>query len=297
MKISVRLVLPVVAIAAATSLVASAPAATVAPASDEEPGFVTVTTTDSLDPGSRGLSARCPRGSQLMGGGIWSGAAALGAVVQVNGPTGDRNWATQVDNVGNEALDARAYAICLTGDSPSQWIRRPFTVRDSGVWHLPKTATVPCPSGTRAIAGGVTTTPVSTDVGIVGQEPVDGPDNDKQRDDAVQFTYMVFSRSTAEFTALCARNELAQGLRYVRKSKAVGPGDQVSVTARCPSGTRVIGGGFAGPDDSSQILLSSMRPADAGDGDKKRDDAWQAVVDNYSASVKVTAYATCWTTS
>ena len=141
----------------------------------------------------------------------------------------------------------------------------------------------------------MTNVPVSSDIGIVGLSRVDGPDHDKQRDDAVRLTYFPFHRVQFELTALCARGELARGLSYVSKRKAVGPEDQVSVTARCPSGTRVVGGWFEGPDNIAQIMLSSMRPADGGDNDKKRDDALQVVADNYSVSVNVSAHATCWT--
>ena len=199
-----------------------------------------------------------------------------------------------MNDVADEELELTAYAMCLTGTSPSQWIRTPDTVVDSSLWHAPKTATVSCPSGTRAIGGGVTNIPNSSDIGIVGLSRLDGPDNDKQRDDAVRVTYFPFHRVQFELTAVCGRGEPARGLSYVHKRKAVGPEDQVSVPARCPSGTRVVGGWFEGSDSNAQIMLSSMRPADAGDKDKKRDDAWQVVADNYSASVGVTAHATCW---
>lgn len=84
-------------------------------------------------------------------------------------------------------------------------------------------------------------------------------------------------------------------IRYVLSEANVAPGDNVSVFAPCPQGTRVVGGGFGASGALGAGVPTSSLPYDGlADPDLDRDDGW--FVNTYNASaaaVKVQGAGVC----
>jgi hypothetical protein len=64
-----------------------------------------------------------------------------------------------------------------------------------------------------------------------------------------------------------------------------------SLTATCPSGTTVVGGGFLEPDNSGQIIFTRSTP-------NFDENSWEVTANNSSTAIvgathEVTAYAIC----
>lgn len=67
-----------------------------------------------------------------------------------------------------------------------------------------------------------------------------------------------------------------------------------SVVAKCPKGTRVIGGGAQVLDDSGASRLVGSHPFDGRDADRKPDDGWRAVATNLTpVGTHLNVWAVC----
>jgi hypothetical protein len=88
-------------------------------------------------------------------------------------------------------------------------------------------------------------------------------------------------------TAICGKGNYV----YKTVKKSVGVGKAEQKTAKCPAGTKVVGGGVGAPGDHG-VEVGASEPSDGGDGNSKADDAWLGRESNSSAKrtvMKVTA--------
>ena len=152
-----------------------------------------------------------------------------------------------------------------------------------------------CSSGYKVVAGGVGAPAVDflNRAQVIGLRPADGSDARSRGDDAWVGRITWFAAGTGDATAYatCSRHGLARGLIYRKKAVSeVAPGSLGKATAKCPTRSKVVGGGVF-----TRILAPIVsRPKDGPDSGSKADDAWQGAADNIgSDEARMTVYAVC----
>jgi len=83
------------------------------------------------------------------------------------------------------------------------------------------------------------------------------------------------------------------GLQYVTKKHDLRPGKPRTLSASCPKGTQVLGGGTYNSDSFGSVIVFHSYPKDDGDRGKKPDDAWAVLTQGFTETRKVSVYATC----
>ncbi|HST24784.1 MAG TPA: calcium-binding protein [Gaiellaceae bacterium] len=205
-------------------------------------------------------SVTCPTGKRAVGGGVgFAGQTSPSfGYVQQGGPvdetgsitsteSGDvaRGWSVSVfNNSGSAGSDFRVFAVC-SASSDATIVANPFTVQPRSV----SGASVDCPSGKRALGGGVdqpgATNPLFGWVRSSG--PVDGTGTTANTDsgDVPEGWYASvynFGGATRDFHvfAICSADSDAT---IAAKVFSVAPGHVGDATVDCRAGQRIVGGG------------------------------------------------------
>ena len=100
------------------------------------------------------------------------------------------------------------------------------------------------------------------------------------------------SGSDAHMTlyAICSSSHLV----YVHKTAHVPAGGTESAKARCPAGTKVVGGGVSTVGGDHSVEVNSSEPADGSDSNHKPDDAWFGTANNgFGADLTMEVDAIC----
>jgi hypothetical protein len=92
--------------------------------------------------------------------------------------------------------------------------------------------------------------------------------------------------------AIC-RKAGSDGLVYRSASSPLGSADTTTVTARCPSGSAVLGGGAQVIDTLDGVFINRSRPFDDGDRNSRPEDGWQVRVFNNAGNYTLKAWAIC----
>lgn len=209
-------------------------------------------------------SATCPAGKRAVAGGVGFArqTSPTFGYVQQSGPvdetgsitsteSGDvaRAWSVSVfNNSGSTGSDFRVFAVC-SASSDATIVANPFTVQPRSV----NGASVDCPSGKRALGGGVdqpgATNPLFGWVRSSG--PVDGTGTTANTDsgDVAEGWYASvynFGGTTRDFHvfAICSADSDAT---IAAKVFSVAPGKVGDEIVDCPAGKRVVGGGVGQP--------------------------------------------------
>jgi hypothetical protein len=164
-------------------------------------------------------------------------------------------------------------------------------------------ARLACPSGKPVVGGGVDSSGGFNDPMMVySSRPDDGQDNDTIPEDGWyaqvdRFGFSSASQSIRVFR-ICDTLKSASGYTYAKKTISVAEATQGTVSAPCPNGQPVVGGGVASTGGSvSRMWVHSSAPYDGSDADSAPDDGWRASVANVSSddpfAHNVTAYAIC----
>jgi hypothetical protein len=89
----------------------------------------------------------------------------------------------------------------------------------------------------------------------------------------------------------------SHGVRYVvEEGPGINPDSVGEVTAKCPRGTVVVGGGFHENGTAIHMRMVGSQPVDRGDGNTAPDDGWLVKVFNETGGPSTntpTAYAVC----
>lgn len=128
---------------------------------------ITKTATVTVAPGaSASATARCPRGTNVLGGGFTSLPFGIGAGSQPLGPvpfeshrTGKRSWTASAAlfPMATQSGSLTAYAYCRRG--AARLAQRTATAQTpASMLGVPGTATAICPARKKAVAGGLLTT-------------------------------------------------------------------------------------------------------------------------------------------
>lgn len=137
------------------------------------------------------------------------------------------------------------------------------------------TADAACPAGTHVTGGGPTNiTSPAGEYFVSSNAPFDGPDGNRDPDDGWRTTAAnnAGDPKPLSVTGVCSGGRLT----YASRRGTAEPASARQLTARCPAGTRVTGGGARLGGPIALLWLNSSYPIDAGDGDTKPDDGWRA---------------------
>lgn len=147
-----------------------------------------------------------------------------------------------------------------------------------------------CPTTAAVVGGGGDISGVPSKSRISGSAPRDNGDADSKPDDYWFVEGQNLEGGTREITeyAIC-RTSGAGGLHYVSETRSgIQLGDTTEVKAKCPAGSRVIGGGSS--DSIGNLSIST--PTDGSDHNDKADDGWRVKANSengYFTSLTVVA--------
>jgi hypothetical protein len=252
-------------------------------AKDRDPG-------DAENGSTLTVLAGCGSGKlAVTGGGMITEPAAVGepsATVDAPADSSDRGsapddgWAA----TGTDAAGLTAFSICA--DAPAVTYRsEPVPPGDSVI----RTAKLHCGGGLQVVGGGAR---IDAPIGWISRTlPLDGPDPDSKPDDGWRVGLDGEGPSNqVSMTAACWDGRV----RYVEEEVPSPAFGEAVVTATCPKGTHVAGGGATSTGNIYRDAIRSSYPEDGADGDKIPDDGWTASVHNATPRAhKVRAYATC----
>jgi hypothetical protein len=284
------------------------------------PGGDATIVAQQFDVGPHATAAKdvpCPTGRRAVSGGVRFVGIAFGTdqTLVTSGPldetglndntaTGDvaRGWHVAVHNNTDAAKSERAFAICsATSDA---------TVQAQSVTVNPQTSVngrAPCPSGQRAVGGGVGETGDTTSELMV---QVSGPLDETgmvanisgggipRLWDATVFNPTGLQESVKIF-ALCSSASDATFSPHIT-TLIINPNKTAGEDALCPSGSRALTGGIETSSDTSgdsalQYLLDlgpGDAPANTNSGDAVR--SWNGSVHNNTGTKETfTLYAVC----
>ena len=236
------------------------------------PGDDAVIAANSFSLGGQGMfvGATCPSGSRALGGGIGTTSNSPDDALEASGPldetgptanttTGDiaRSWGGYVSS-GPQA-DFKIFAIC-SQSSDATLAANSFSLDPGQGMFVGAT----CPSGSRALGGGIGTTSNSPPDTIEASGPLDETGttaNTTTGDIARSWGGYVYSGSQADFKifAICSQSFDAT---LAANSFRLIPVRGMFVGATCPSGSRALGGGIAPPSNSLNDSIEASGPLD-----------------------------------
>jgi len=254
---------------------------------------------DFTGPGQLGLTAQCPAGTSVAGGGVdmqgQGTAFKLNSTLPKDGPDADSKpddaWFGQgINEIPGFKVNMVVHAICAaTGVFKVVSNSGPVNPASQG------SAFVNCPSGTSVVGGGVSTSGTGNDDVVASSAPIDGPDADSKPDDGWN-GYVANGEGGTETETTWAVCAMSGTYRYISATATLGT--RVARKVSCPAGTSVTGGGVHVTDASSSPFLrvNTSEPLDGPDGDAKRDDGWMASASNRGDPTQtMTVYAICST--
>ena len=158
--------------------------------------------------------------------------------------------------------------------------------------NQPAAPSVSCPGGTRLIGAGGDAATVTAEGILASLRPTDGADGDTKPDDGL-VSYAHNTTGTGRQSvayAMCA----AGRMRYPARHTGTPSGKQRTLRVPCPSGTKVVSGGFYLSGANSDIHLNAFIPYDGGDAGSKPEDGWRTSATNVGAArMQFTAWAFC----
>jgi RTX calcium-binding nonapeptide repeat (4 copies) len=279
---------------------AGSPAATAAPrALAASPGSdATIqSTTLSIGPSLVGdVTVTCPDGKRAVGGGVGASGTTkpFELITQQSGPvdssgrpelteTGDvaRGWVASAWNVSDHTAEARVFAIC-SASSDATIVEAPLPHDANSSFG---SAAATCPSGTRAVGGGVGLVsfrgPSIFSVMVSGPVDDSGQTASTESGDVARSWLAEIAVNEYRVFALCsAGSDATIEAKVFSVEEAVGlPNGAV---AQCPAGKRALGGGVGvtggglGSLNTSSPLDETGQTAETGDVAR----AWFAFVTN-----------------
>jgi len=192
------------------------------------------------------VTAKCPRGDDVVGGGGYEGTQNTGEDLNSSYPLTDRMWAVRFNNQASTSDSGVAVAICVAASSLADYsIQTSSTVAVSP--NGTTQADVTCPGGTVALGGGwvnegtavTDSNGASAPFGSNGWRAYPGAGS---------------SGSNGFAVTPCA----LQPPRWVQTSSSyvTNPiSNATSVSVTCPKGTKVLGGGDFNNSSSSLVNI------------------------------------------
>jgi len=239
----------------------------------------------------RAVTASCPAGSHVLGGGQYILAADKDAIVHASAPFDggdadkipDDGWRSRVDSFNGADNTVTEYAICST--KQPTYRSTAVTLHGPAAPHLRSS----CPAGDSAVGGGVDISPKYSSAYITVSDPGPGASWDGH---AVAGLASAVNQKVTDW-AICA----PAAVTYRSTSGLIAPNSFGEASARCPAATRVVGGGVRvpefGPGDRDvDVRPTISSPFDGADGDFVPDDGWQIEADDWGAGGDLMIQAT-----
>ncbi len=152
-------------------------------------GIVTVERSEPVAAGSIGTrSARCPQGTDVLGGGV--DPAQQSSSIEVSGtlpfdgddrnPRRDDGWHAQVNNESTAMINMSVTAICTENGRGLSYLSSGRTIRA----NQSETLRLGCPANTKPTGGGVDLTGINPGYEVSDSLPADDRDRNPRADDA-----------------------------------------------------------------------------------------------------------------
>jgi len=235
----------------------------------------TITTGD--DQGAS--TVRCPDSSFIVGGGAFSSGGFNAVAIINSSPAGNIDWGERTD-VYTGPQGHRAFAICDTTEPALE------ATQKTVVGGTEKTARAKCGPGEHIYGGGYFSN-ITFGATVTS---LSRPYRNKSGDGWKATVFSNFGDRDLTVYALCGPLKTSLRTKTVNVAKKT----QGFAQKRCGSGDQVTGGGAGIEVGNGKGWISSIYPADAGDGDNETDDIWGAYLENDSSKKReITAYAVC----
>jgi hypothetical protein len=164
-----------------------------------------------------------------------------------------------------------AFSVCGPAAKVDQLSKR-IPDQGSRVRHF----ALQCDQGQDVVGGGVSG---ENGYNTLGRSiPFDGRDSDSKPNDGwkVGFYDTGGGQDKASIAAICSTGHVS----YASKQVAVPVGKSARLTAKCPAGTHVGGGGGGADANPLRDVLTASHPVDGADRDEIPDDGWAASMIN-----------------
>ena len=255
--------------------------------------FAYVTSTGTVGPSvDESISASCPTGYQLTGGGGGIAGAPDGTVRIASAdrqPSSKTTFSTGVRNDSATQRAMSATAICLRGAAAS------LLDYETDNWSSSSTGShrddASCFGSNVIVGGGAFVPPPYTPIDLEAAHPIIDPLFPTEQDWEMKI-YSTTSATTSYRNDVICLPPTAAHVRSVRKEVVLDGLTGKTVKVACPRGFRVSGGGFDG--NAPEIIGSVSEPYDAGDANKAPDDGWLVrAFDPLSDPTVLAAHAVC----
>ena len=245
--------------------------------------YTVVTTTDG--PGAVGVTAPCPVGTRLTGGGgaIFGGApgeldTSSMYPIDIGDQDDDADDAYRFEGHTHAvatAVKAQSVAICLKKGKLALSYRQDDSTGPNGALTLANN--YPCQTGQQVTGAGLKLGGSAGDNGVESLGPYYDAATDvlTKSHSAWDAHKSVSETIPIESHTICFL-PVAEKLRYRVKEFPVGEGQTRTVKVNCPGKTRVVGGGFGRYPENALMSL----PFDDNDKGKAPDDGWKVRVHN-----------------
>ncbi len=239
------------------------------------------------------VTAECPKGTRLTGGGIRTPASYADAVRATQsrpldgadrGAEPDDVWLGEYFNFsGADPVEITAFAVCLGG--PLAADLRYSSKREDALVGFGGAGEADCPGSSRIVGGGIGSPKTNNGTLINSMSPTGG----RAPDSWLAFLDNIDGPAKVGFRAyaICAKGKLAERVSFRRSARGVAKGTQDFSDVQCRRlQGRVLGGGFSHVLSHNTAFLNSTYPADGSDEGGQIGDAWISYVDYVNGDEK-----------
>jgi hypothetical protein len=211
-------------------------------------GYKLVEADTPVPANSQGLAkASCPSGDVVVGGGGYQGLQTAQQSINSSWPDSNTSWSVYFNNASSTATTGVAVAFCVKATSVHSYSRASgsaITVPDDSQAQ----SIVTCPSGTVSLGGGFFNDSTGVTYGAAASAPYGTNGWRTWLDDGPDGSF------TGEAITVCAKKPA--GWAQVNSPYSTNPsGSATTVSASCPLGTKVLGGGSFESSSSPQVMI------------------------------------------
>jgi hypothetical protein len=232
----------------------------------------------------------CPKGMHVLSGGGYTTGSSLDDQLAQSAPfdgrddnkTPDDGWLASV-NAGLQDQKMKTFATC------SDKLAVAYKHHSSNLTAAGPESLVLCPTGKIPMGGGVT----------VDGHPLDTPMAASTPGSAGWYSWTRSPNGNVGVVyAVCARRGSGESkITYHSRTEDVAAQGQRLVTARCPKGSRLLGGGAYAPDagdETAAVDLAALDPSNAAETLKQPWTRWEGWLNNATTiSQALTTTAIC----
>jgi hypothetical protein len=244
--------------------------------------------------GMQGRStAHCPKGTVPLGGGVFVNAVSLTAGVNSSFPTAN-GWTAIVNNESGQSGSMLVAVACANKPAHYSVVTSKLVANPS---EHRTTVTVSCPSSAKPLGGGSQSTG-GPFVALGGSRPFHNGWRITEENPLASLTVGGMSGPTVKAFAICGS---VAGYRVVTsKPQTVLPLSQATLTASCPAGNVVLGGGASINTNVFGVNFNLTAPIDPTALSRRNVStamspfAWQTVVNNNNeVNASASPFAIC----